>query len=43
MQAIANNVGEEICKLLMSLPSGEPNISEVTDFVLFFMLYIIGH
>ena len=28
-------------KLLLSLPSGEPNIIEVTDFLL--MLYIIGH
>ena len=28
-------------KLLLSLPSGEPNISEVTDFVLH--LHIIGH
>ena len=28
-------------KFLLSLPSGEPNLSEVTDFLL--MLYIIGH
>ena len=28
-------------QLLLSLPSGEPNISEATDFLL--MLYIIGH